>query len=149
MVAHFRAHCADLLTDAARSALDAMGQATFTVGEVTACEPDMGVKTRDAITGQTRFIVDTQLGNSAETGMWIATRLVPFDAHFCTTGALMPSVGELPQILLGKFRPATRHRILRGEQPLAPHDQDSLFVMAYRFARDAGLLECIHTSPPR
>jgi hypothetical protein len=75
--------------------LTALKDAYFSVFLIEAAEPGVGVQVRDAITDETRFIMDLGLGTTATPGMALTARIFTLDDITMTTGAAIP-VGVLP-----------------------------------------------------
>lgn len=76
--------------------LKAKQQARYSLIEVTAVEPGVGVHGQDLLRDEPRFIVDIGFSRSALPGMVLAARLMIVDGICMTTGAALP-VPQLTQ----------------------------------------------------
>jgi hypothetical protein len=71
--------------------LSCLLQARFTIFLVEVIEPGFGVHARDLLWGGTKFIVDVSLSQTAEPGLLLVSRILPFeDDLFMTSGAALP-----------------------------------------------------------
>ncbi len=75
--------------------LTTLKQAQYSVFLIERVERGCGIEVRDLWRDGTKFIMDVSFGNTASPRMVLATRLVPFESVFTTTGAPLP-LGVLP-----------------------------------------------------
>ena len=139
--------------------LNAMKNAQFSLFMVEEIEPGCGVTLRDLWRGDTKFLMDLSLGTSASPRLLIATRVVPFESVFATTGAPLP-VGELPNTWTASPVQRALEEVQKGDlSQLSPEqlsDSVALFLRAFlqtgaaehvRYA-EPGEMPSPHRQPP-
>ena len=86
-----------------RVLLEAMRQARFSLVEVEASEPGVGVQVRDVLRDESLFIVDVGFSSTARPRMVLAARIMAPAGITMTTGAALPfstlSVAERARVL--------------------------------------------------
>src|SRR6185437_9648637 len=91
--------------------LNALKNAQFSLFLIERVESGCGVEVRDLWRGDTKFILDIGLGTTGSPRLLLATRIIPFETVFVSTGAPLP-FGELPNT----WSASPLHRILEGLQ---------------------------------
>lgn len=75
--------------------LKAMQHAIYSLFIVESVERDLGVTVLDVFSNETLLLVDLGMASSAEPGLMFASRLLPLDGFYMTSGAALP-IGLLP-----------------------------------------------------
>jgi hypothetical protein len=70
--------------------LEAMSKAWFSLFDVTAVEPDVGMRVMDIFRETEHLLIDMGLSRSAKPGIMLATRAIPFDDFIMTSGVALP-----------------------------------------------------------
>jgi hypothetical protein len=104
----------------------AMGSPRFSVFEVTAARPRVGVAVRDRARGGTLFVVDEGLSRSAKPGAFFALRLLPLPDYWMTSGAGFPLRRQVVQLIRRVFLPALRMTEGHPLAHLSPEAEDEL-----------------------
>lgn len=89
-----------------RTVLQAMLEARFTLVEVEAVVPEVGVQAVDRIYGEPFLLADVGLSETAQPGLVIATRLLPFPTFTMTSGAPLAFDPELAALFIGGLEDA-------------------------------------------
>jgi len=72
-----------------------MQHAIYSFFIVESVERGLGVRVQDAFSNETLLVVDMGFGSTAKPGLLFATRLLPHEQFFMTSGAALP-IGVLP-----------------------------------------------------
>lgn len=73
-----------------RALLEAQSKARYSVFQVSAVEPGVGVSLVDALRQDEIFMVDVSFGNSSRKGLGLAGRVIPLDGYYMSGGAMLP-----------------------------------------------------------
>jgi hypothetical protein len=84
--------------------LAAMADARFTLVEIQEIVPDLGARAFDHVYGKRFLLVDVGIAKIGETGLLLATRLLPFKGWMMTSGAPLPLDPELAKLFLDGVR---------------------------------------------
>jgi len=75
--------------------LAAMGQAFFSLFQVSGVVEGIGVRVTDILRDHEHLLADVRLSQSAAEGVVLASRVVPFEGFIMTTGAALPVSKEV------------------------------------------------------
>jgi hypothetical protein len=117
--------------------LSAYEQARFRVLLPKSVAPGAGMECTDALSGDRLFLMDIALSKGAkDSGPVMATRTVPLDGYWMTTGAGLPITGEkIGKEVVGEVR-----SLLKAVPPVEPHE---LALAILRKCLDCGAAEYI------
>jgi hypothetical protein len=122
--------------------LRAHQQAQFRILIPESVAPGAGLKCADGLSDDRLFLMDLALSNSVQIGQSLmATRTVPLDGYWMTTGAGLP----ISDRKIGEEVARELRRLLEAEPPVDPH---KLALAILRKCLDCGAAEYVTYSGP-
>ena len=119
----------------------AMTKVRFAVIEVERVEPGTGVVARDLARGESYFVVDEGLSQSARPGWHLAYRVLPLPDYWATTGGGFP-VSEVVALSVQEARPKQsrvgRSRRKPDPPPLSAGDEFEFALVITTWAFEEG-----------
>jgi hypothetical protein len=128
--------------------LQAMRKSRYSIFVVTRVDRGLGMELEDAFAGDTLFLIDLGLSQTAFQNCGFATRLVPLPGFWMTTGSALPiTPGVVPEIerrVIARFGPERAKNL----ENLSPLDQSTLATIVIQTCLRAGVSQYVRYEEP-